>query len=313
MLECVDYSSSRPSPAGLVAARKHSAGRYIGPGTASKHLTAGERAALHAAGLSIFLLIEGAAGDAAQGYNLGAAHAQQARNAAAGLGAPSSCALYFAVDFNVTAAGWPPVAAYLRGAASIVGADRVGIYGGYRAVTWAARDGVAAWFFQTYAWSDIDGDHVPDWFARNHIEQYRNGQIVAGGTVDLCRSITANFGQWAPPGAAAQLTRGDDMPVIVRVNEDGGIWCTTGPHRYWYTTQQQFVTALKLFGKTGADVIAINRVDLVACGIDVTAAGQGGLTLSPDQLAAISTAAEDGAARGAATAIDGATIRTATR
>jgi hypothetical protein len=55
---------------------------------------------------------------------------------------------------------------------------------------WAKRDRVARWFWQTLAWSG------GRWAGHNHLEQYRTGVSLAGGTVDLCRSKTADYGQW---------------------------------------------------------------------------------------------------------------------
>lgn len=202
MTEGVDYAFSSPSATSLAAAGKAFAMRYVGPGSATKHLTAAERDRLWAAGLAIVLLAEGAEGDALGGSNVGAAHARSAQQAAAALGAPN-LPVYFAVDFDVTTGQWSAVANYLRGAASVIGAARVGIYGSVRAIQWAARDKVAAWFFQTYAWS------AGQWYAGNHVEQYRNNQSLAGGTVDLCRAKVANYGQWTRGSVAA--TGDDDM------------------------------------------------------------------------------------------------------
>jgi hypothetical protein len=197
----VDYSFARPSPAGLYAAGKRFAGRYVGPGS-GKLLEPAERDALFAAGLDIFLLAEGNADSAAGGYSVGVSHAQQALAASRALGAPESTAIYFAVDYDVSSKGWDAPREYLRGAGSVIGPARVGVYGEYDVMGWAARDGVAAWFFQTYAWS------AGRWYAGNHVEQYLNGQIVAGGEVDLCRSMLAEFGQWRAKPAAQE---GDNM------------------------------------------------------------------------------------------------------
>jgi hypothetical protein len=192
--EGVDYAFSRPSPAGLFAAGKRFAMRYIGPGSDSKHLHADERDALWAAGLDVVLLSEGAADSALGGFSAGQSEAGLALSAARALGAPDSLPIYFAVDFDVTASQWSTVAQYLNGAASVVGRSRVGIYGGIRAMQWAARDGVAVWFFQTYAWS------AGQWYPGNHVEQYQNDVALAGGTVDLCRAVVASFGQWTDGG-----------------------------------------------------------------------------------------------------------------
>ena len=231
MTEVVDYAFTTVNERALAAAGKTGAGRYVGPGSAGKHLTAAEVIRLHAAGLSIWLNVEGAAGDATAGWSLGIAHARQAEAARTALGAPP-VPLYFAVDFDVTAGQWPSVKAYLGGAATVVGVARVGIYGGYNAVVWAARDKVAAWFFQTYAWSG------GRWFAGNHLEQYHNGVSLAGGTVDLGRAVQANYGQWAPAGAPPSLARREvDMPGLFQIKGNDTLYLSDGFRRKTLTLQ----------------------------------------------------------------------------
>jgi hypothetical protein len=226
-VEVVDYAFTAINEQALAAAGKVGAGRYVGPGSAGKHLTPTEVKRLHAAGLSIWLNVEGAAGDASAGWSLGIAHATQGENARIALGAPA-VPLYFAVDFDVTPGQWPSVRQYLRGAATVVGFRRVGVYGGINAVTWADRDACAAWFFQTYAWSG------GRWFPGNHIEQYHNGVALAGGTVDLGRAKQANYGQWAPPGAPA-FTRPKeaDMAHFLSVPNGGQYMADPCFERIW--------------------------------------------------------------------------------
>lgn len=189
MAEGVDYAGDRPDPRQLAAAGKTFVVRYGGPGGAWKHIDAAEAAALAAAGLAIVANAEGAA-DGLRGRDAGVSWARDAEQHFRALGMPAGRPIYLSADWDVTAAQWPQVADALRGAASVLGAARVGVYGGYRAVTWARRDGVARWFWQTYAWSS------GRWAEGNHIEQYRNGVALAGGTVDLNRSLTGDFGQW---------------------------------------------------------------------------------------------------------------------
>jgi len=271
MIEVVDYAFTTINERALAAAGKAAAGRYVGPGSAAKHLTPTEVARLHAAGLSIWLNVEGAAGDAAAGWSLGISHAGQAENARIALGAPA-VPLYFAVDFDVTPGQWPSVRQYLRGAATVVGFRRVGVYGGVNAVTWADRDACAAWFFQTYAWSG------GRWFPGNHLEQYHNGVALAGGTVDLGRAKQANYGQWGPAGTVTPLE--DDMMKFVRT-ETGAVWLTNGITRYHIPDPGAYAIALKTQGQSTADVIQIKEAELPAWGADVAAAGA---AISADQI-----------------------------
>jgi glycoside hydrolase-like protein len=195
MIEGVDYSSDHPDPSGLYTVGKRFAGRYLGPGAGLKMLTRSEADALAAAGLFIVALVEGYADDALQGYAKGKEHAEMALAAAPGLGMPEGHPFYAAVDFDVQPSQWDAVRAYFAGFASVVGINRTGMYGGYNAMVWAARDGVARWLYQTYAWS---GDR---WYVDRHIEQYRNDVSLVGGTVDLDRGLTPYFGQWMTGGA----------------------------------------------------------------------------------------------------------------
>lgn len=205
----VDYAfPPHPSIPGLAAAGMKFASRYggwvqagqnKGPGTSDKWLTPDEAKALSAAGLSIVANAEGSAGGLTGGYSTGFSWAKYADLGFKACGMPSDRPIYLSVDFDVTTSTWPAVRDALRGAADALGGvHRVGVYGGRHAVEWARRDGVAAWFWQTYAWSG--GVWVPG----NHVEQYHNGVQVAGADVDLNRALKSDFGQW-------QVGMGDDM------------------------------------------------------------------------------------------------------
>lgn len=200
-VEGVDYAfPPHPSIPGLAAAGKKFACRYggwsgNGPGTADKWLTPGEAAQLAAAGLWICANAEGSASGLLNGYSVGFSWAKYADLGFKACGMPEDRPIYLSVDFDVTAGQWPQVRDALRGAADALGGvSRVGVYGGRRAIEWARRDGVARWYWQTYAWSG--GVWVPG----NHVEQYRNGVQVAGADVDLNRALTQDYGQWIPGG-----------------------------------------------------------------------------------------------------------------
>jgi hypothetical protein len=192
MAEGIDYSFSRPNLSSVHSSYRTFIGRYVGPGSAGKLLTLAEaeNAKLH--GLSIFSLVEGYARDANLGYAKGVEQARSgAANHARCNGHPKA-PLYFAVDWDANSTELAHVGSYLDGAASVIGRARVGVYGGIRTVNWCHDHGKAVWFFQTYAWSY--GKISP----YTHVYQYRNGQDLFGGQVDLCRSLKTNFGQWAP-------------------------------------------------------------------------------------------------------------------
>lgn len=199
-MEGVDYSFSPPSPAGLKAAGKKFALVYVGPGTEGKQLDTIERDGLWNNDIAIGLLAEGKESDALAGFPMGVTHAKLVQADLRDLSVPSSIPIYFAIDFNATAAQWPAVVQYFKGAASVLGLARIGLYGGYWHVAWAVRDGIASYFFQTYGWSTVNGTLL--WHAADHIQQYKNNVALGGGQVDLCRSMKPEFGQWVKGGSS---------------------------------------------------------------------------------------------------------------
>ncbi|HEU5219177.1 MAG TPA: DUF1906 domain-containing protein [Gemmatimonadales bacterium] len=220
----VDYSFDRPSPVCLKSKGWWFACRYFGPGS-GKLATPAEVKAIHAAGLSVVALAEGYARDALLGYEKGAEHARMADTAAFQAGMPNDRPIYFAVDFDMTVAQRPAVRAYLKGCADVMGAERVGVYGGIRTTEWAWQNRYAAWVFQTYAWSNgVWGDHA-------YLRQFSNNRAACGGTVDLCYATVTDWGQWphaketigpAPSAPAPVVTSGpwDFRPEIQGIGND---------------------------------------------------------------------------------------------
>jgi hypothetical protein len=202
VIEGVDYSYSKPTPAGLVAAGKKFVVRYGALGNTGKFLTAAELTALRTAGLVVVANVEEAAGNyrgQAAGVRWAAAGSAFFRK----LGMPGDRPIYFSVDWDAGPADWPDIDAALRGSASVIGADRVGVYGGYDTIAHCVSAGTASWFWQTYAWS------AGRWHPAAHLQQYKNNVALAGGTVDLTRAVVTEYGQWgagmttAPPALLA--------------------------------------------------------------------------------------------------------------
>jgi len=140
----VDYSFSRPSPATIKSHGYTAVGRYLG-GSSGKRITRDEATSLHAAGLGIWLVWETSADRARSGNAGGVSDAHAAAAAALAVGYPTSCPLFFAVDFDATPA---QVSAYFAGIRSVLG-NRAGIYGGIK----VTEAGLAHWRWQTAAWS----------------------------------------------------------------------------------------------------------------------------------------------------------------
>jgi hypothetical protein len=217
-VEGVDYSFSRPTPAGLKAAGKQFAVRYGGEGSSTKWLTAAELARLHAAGVDVVANVEGSTG----GYKGTAAGRQWATSGEAmfrRLGMGADRPIYFSVDWNAGASDWASIDAALKGSASVIGADRVGVYGSYATVAHCVAAGTASWFWQTYAWSGAS------LHPKSNLYQYKNGVTIAGGDCDLTRALTADYGQWGVSRSGV-----DDMPITpdefvkIRLNSALGMY-----------------------------------------------------------------------------------------
>jgi len=229
-MEGVDYSFSRPSPLLLKAAGKQFAIRYIsGYG---KALTSDEKAVLFRAGLGIGLVFESTGGRAMAGYVAGAQDAAISLSVSNSLGL-KGIPIFFAVDFDATPAQKPHIAAYLTGAASVLGKNRVGVYGSYYVVKYMSEQHICGYFWQTYAWS---GGLV--WKAKTlaraalgkvkhpsaQLYQYRNGVTIAGGQVDLCRTLTPEAGIMFPHSPTPQPK---PKPVPLPRPRKGGHWSIT--------------------------------------------------------------------------------------
>lgn len=186
LAEGVDYSWARPGGRALRDAGKSFVIRYLYP--TEKGLRNEEIADLKRYGIDIALVYEGSAGDMKQGRNRGIQDAKFAQDELDGLDLPSSLPIYFAADWDASPGEQAVIDAYLEGAASVIGAGRVGIYGSYWVCKRCKENGTARWLWQTYAWS---GGNVLDGI---HVLQYRNGQNL-NGAVDFCRAYQADFGQ----------------------------------------------------------------------------------------------------------------------
>lgn len=197
MQEGVDYSWARPGGAALRAAGKRFAARYLyADGQGGKGLDVSELQDLQANGIEVPVVYESYAARAKEGRAAGQADARAAQAALVAVGLPSGMPIYFAVDYDTPEGDQPAIDEYLRGAADVIGANRVGVYGSFYVCKRTRANGTAKWLWQTYAWS---GGQVLDGI---HLFQYRNGQDL-NGAVDFCRAMQDNYGQPSKFGAAA--------------------------------------------------------------------------------------------------------------
>jgi hypothetical protein len=210
MPEGIDYAFGRPSMAALKSAGIKFVCRYLSH-SPSKNLTSAEARKLTDAGIWIVVVWETTAKRALDGHAAGAADARDARAQARDCGMPDDRPVYFAVDWDASSGQQGTINSYLDGAASVLGRDQVGIYGGYGPVKRALDGGHATWAWQTYAWSG------GRWDSRAQLQQYSNGHTIGGVGCDYDRSKAGDYGQWrvgVTPGE-------DDMALVSSLGVDG--------------------------------------------------------------------------------------------
>lgn len=187
--EGYDYSWGRPSGASIKAAGRDFVVRYLfNDGQGGKGLDQSEINDLQANGIQIALVYEEFA-KSFYGYSAGVTQAQRAQAALDKLSLDKTTPIYFACDWDTTEADQAQINEALKGAASVIGLQRVGIYGSYYVMERVASAGLASYYWQTYAWS---GGQVS---SHNHLYQYKNGQTVGGASVDFTRALKDPFGQ----------------------------------------------------------------------------------------------------------------------
>ena len=190
MAKGLDYSWGRPNLAQVKAAGFSFVARYLATVGGGKEITKPEADAIRANGLGLVLVYEQYAKRPMEGRAAGRADANVALAQARSVGFPDDRPIYFAVDWDTTPGEQAAIDEYLRGAGEVLGIGRVGVYGSYYVVERCKKNGSAAWFWQTYAWS---GGQIS---AYTHFRQYLNGQSVGGAAVDFNESYKDDFGAW---------------------------------------------------------------------------------------------------------------------
>lgn len=224
----VDYTS-RIAPAALKAAGVTFVCRYLAPpGQAFdwKRVSRSEVDELQAEHIAQVFVFESSAGRALDGHNAGVSDASMAKVELAALRRAFAPA-YFAVDTDVpdfaphlpdtpanARAKLGQVANYFEGAISVLGLSRVGAYGDFYVVRRLRWAGLAAFFWQTEAWSggQWDGAHI--------LRQENNGvpgrpTHIAGQSVDWNEVLDVDFGQWPRPSKPAPAPKPVPPPAPV--------------------------------------------------------------------------------------------------
>jgi hypothetical protein len=227
MAEGVDWAfGGFPGIANLRSAGKVFAGRYVVDDMSSdggRGITAEEYTELTAAGIDVFVYFERDEGWMRRGFDEGVSAATTAQANLIAAGMPATMPIYFAHDRDPDEGGLDDVDACLRGAASIIGVERTGIYGGRNLIDRCREVGTAMWFCETEAWSrDPNTGEIIE-AAGIHLLQYgttaETGSIDIGGVnVDLVRARQENYGQASKfgPGAVRDWPEGMDLGLAQR-------------------------------------------------------------------------------------------------
>lgn len=234
----VDYAWGRPGAKALTTAGVHFAARYLSHDTTGKNLTKAEAVLLSQAGIAIVVVWETTAKRSLAGHAAGVQDARDADAEAKACGMPAGRPIYFAVDFDASAGQEAAISAYLDGAASVLGKDRTGVYGGYNVVKHALDGDHCRWAWATYAWSG------GRWDSRAQLQQYSNDHIIGGVGLDYDRSMRADYGQWTvgnpnPPAPKPTIPpwpgRVITQPPVMH-GADVLIWQKQMIHRGWKLT-----------------------------------------------------------------------------
>jgi len=198
----LDYAAGVLSAAEIKAAGALGAIRYVSdrrPGAQwmlGKPMQIDEARDLYRAGLKIVSNYQFGKQDTADwlgGQTAGVTHAKRGWALHTAAGGPVAAPIYASIDDNPSYEQYKQqVAPYLRGWESVLGHQRVGIYGNSKTIDWALQDGLGSWFWQ-HNWGSPRGHVHP----AAHLHQFEiDARSVAGVGVDLNNILKPQFGQW---------------------------------------------------------------------------------------------------------------------
>lgn len=207
----VDYPWQHPGGGALKASGVQGVVRYLSH-DASKTLQRPEADDLWSHGIPMAVVFEDMATRAQDGRQAGVNDAQVAmqmlggqRSGYTNLEMPNTRPIYFACDFD---AQWVDVAPYYAGAASVLGQDRVGVYGGLAVITGAANAGYG-WLWQTVAWSG------GQWHPKATLRQELGETTINGVQCDVNDHQAEDWGQWAPGEDVVNMATPEEIAAAV--------------------------------------------------------------------------------------------------
>lgn len=197
MSQVLDYSAGFPGALAIAKPRDAQgrqvyvgAARYIGFPERKKCTTRAELEDFSRNGLGMALIYEDTATDWRSGYDRGLSAGKRARDHANSIGFPAGRPIYMAVDQDVVSSGeFNVMLDYLRGASGPLGGTHLtGAYGEADVIDRVRNEGVAAWYWQTVAWS-----HGRRTYA--HLFQHLGTVNVGGIGCDINDVLVSDWGQ----------------------------------------------------------------------------------------------------------------------
>lgn len=187
-MQVLDYSWDRPNLNTIKSLGYIGVMRYLSHDTTGKNITPSEAQAILAAGLEYGCVWEDAPNAVQRGASQGVADAQAALAQANTLSYNGP--LYFAIDYDAPESDQPAIDSYFQGVASVIGANRTGVYGGYWPVKRLFDAGLVSIGWQTVAWSGGNKE------ARCSL--YQNGAQALGCDIDDVLKTNWNTGGNVP-------------------------------------------------------------------------------------------------------------------
>ena len=198
----LDYSAGVISAPDLKAAGALGAIRYVsdrrpgGDWMLGKPIQLPEARDLYQAGLKIVSNYQYGKQDTADwlgGGPAGITHAQRGWQLHTAAGGPVGAPIYVSIDADPSLDQYKElVAPYLKSWESVLGHQRVGVYGNSKTIDWALQDGIGTWFWQ-HNWGSPAGYTHP----AAHLHQVEiDSRTVAGVGVDVNEILQPQFGQW---------------------------------------------------------------------------------------------------------------------
>jgi hypothetical protein len=188
----LDFAGGRPGGAAIARAGYGFCVRYLSDGGSrlpGKLLTASEYADLQAHDVAVVVNWETTSDRMKDGYTAGVTDAHRAVAQIDNIGHPGDRPIYFSADWDATPADQSQIDDYLRGATSVIGIDRVGVYGSYYVCKRCLDNRTATWTWQAAAWSG--GLREP----RAHLYQRIGAVTVNGVDCDVNEALRPDYGQ----------------------------------------------------------------------------------------------------------------------